>query len=78
MKERTLRPGSVRCRCGRCGRHFGGLRAFDAHQRLDDKGCVLCLHPADVGLVVKTDKMGAWWSQPAPTLGTGRRADRED
>jgi hypothetical protein len=61
---RTLSVGSLRCQCGRCGRHFGGVSAFDSHQRLDTGGFVLCIYPGDVGLSVITDTRGAWWSRP--------------
>lgn len=61
MEERRFTTGSVRCRCGGCGRHFGGVSAFDAHQRLTDAGDVLCIYPGTVGLTVMTDGRGAWW-----------------
>jgi hypothetical protein len=30
-RERRLAGGSRQCRCGGCGRHFGGAAAFDRH-----------------------------------------------
>lgn len=61
MTSRRFTIGSVRCRCGGCGRHFGGVTAFDSHQRLNDAGDVLCIYPGNVGLTIKTDGRGSWW-----------------
>ena len=61
MKERRFSLGSLRCRCGGCGRHFGGVRAFDLHQRLTSDGDALCIYPGTIGLTVVTDPRGAWW-----------------
>lgn len=34
--------------CSRCHRNWEGVAVFDAHQRLNPDGSVLCLHPTDV------------------------------
>lgn len=65
-RERPIAVGTNRCRCGGCGRHFGGVTGFDAHQTLTATGDVVCHDPATRGLVVIESGGFAWWSRPAP------------
>ena len=69
----ALTVGTSRCRCAACGRSFGGVGGFDAHQRLTAGGGLRCLDPATVGLVISPD---GWWARQAPVLhnGVGRHA----
>ena len=64
-----LPVGTNRCRCTACGRSFGGVGGFDAHQRLHD-GELTCLDPATLGMVER----GGWWVRETPRLmnGVGR------
>jgi hypothetical protein len=66
-----LSIGSHRCQCSGCGRYFGGVSAFDAHQTLGNDGRPVCHDPASLtnkkgeslGYVV--DKLG-YWGRPMP------------
>lgn len=71
MPELTI--GTARCCCASCGRFFGGVGGFDAHQRLGKNGALRCLDPETIGLVRNTD---GWWVRAVPVLnnGVGRRA----
>jgi hypothetical protein len=68
--ERPMR-GDGQCRCGSCDRHFSTTRNFGRHQMLTEDGGVVCRHPRDCGLVVRWSGGRAWWSAPAPRVGTG-------
>lgn len=37
--------GNVSGHCGKCHETFEGLTLFDAHQRIEEDGSVLCLKP---------------------------------
>ena len=63
--------GTNRCYCTGCGRYFGGVSAFDAHQTLGPDGRPICHDPASLtrkdgtslGYIVN-DK--GFWGQPMP------------
>jgi len=65
-----LPHGTGRCRCAAYGRSFGGVGGFDAHQRPDGAGAVVCLDPAGPGMVER----GGWWGRGVPWIvnGVGR------
>lgn len=63
--ERALAVGSNRCRCGGCGRHFGGPSTFDRHQTLTADGDVVCHDPTTRGLEITWKGGYAWWSAPS-------------
>ena len=65
MPELTV--GTGRCRCAACGRSFGGVRAFDRHQRLTAGGRLVCREPSTLGMVER----GGWWGQPVPAVASG-------
>ena len=62
MSDPMLPVGTCRCRCTACGRHFGGVGGFDAHQRDDVDGRTVCLDPATLGMVLS----GGYWVRPTP------------
>ena len=68
--ERPMR-GDGQCRCGACKRHFSTTRNFARHQNLSADGGVVCRDPRDCGLGVRWSGGRAWWSAPAPRVGTG-------
>jgi hypothetical protein len=59
-----LRPGSRQCRCGKCGRFFWSVAAFDRHQRLDRDGNVVCRDPCEIGMV--QNERGFWMTMRRP------------
>lgn len=68
VAEPALTVGTSRCRCGACGRSFGGVGAFDMHQRLPEDGTLRCLDPVTVGLALNP---GGWWVRETPVLNNG-------
>ena len=64
----ALTIGTGRCQCGACGAFFGGVGAFDLHQRLGKDGALRCLDPAMVGLTLNP---GGWWVRRMPLLDNG-------
>ena len=71
MSDPMLPVGTNRCLCAGCGRYFGGVSAFDAHQTLGPDGRPICHDPASLtrkdgtslGYIVN-DK--GFWVQPMP------------
>lgn len=63
--------GTNRCMCAGCGRYFGGLSGFDAHQTLGPDGRPICHDPAtltrkdgtSLGYIVNE---AGYWVQPMP------------
>ena len=71
MSDPMLPIGTNRCRCTSCGRYFGGVAGFDAHQTLGDDGRPICHDPA--GLTnTKGESLGyilsdaGYWTKPMP------------
>lgn len=64
MDEKTpvLTIGTNRCQCSGCGRFFGGVSAFDRHQKIAKDGSAICLDPAERGMVYRS----GWWGQVGP------------
>lgn len=63
MRDPMLPVGSNRCKCVGCGRYFGGVSGFEAHQRVAKSGDVECRDPAEVGYVVNE---AGYWVKPMP------------
>jgi hypothetical protein len=57
--------GAGAAHCGACHVTFSSLTAFDRHQRAAD-GRLVCVAPAEVGLVGAERPWGVLWSLPAP------------
>ena len=62
MSDPMLPVGTNRCKCTACGRYFGGVGGFAAHQRDDADGRTVCLDPASLGMVAS----GGYWVRPTP------------
>ena len=67
----TLPFGTNRCMCTGCGRYFGGVSGFDAHQTLGDDGRPVCHDPATL-TNSKGESLGyelseaGYWTRPMP------------
>jgi len=70
VSDPMLPVGTNRCRYTACGRCYGGVGGFVMHQRDGAAGQVVCLDPADLGLVER----GGYWVRPRPEAFASREA----
>jgi len=71
VSDPMLPVGTNRCQCMVCGRYFGGVSGFDAHQTVGADGRPICHDPGGL-----TNKKGellgyvlnkyGYWSMPMP------------
>lgn len=71
MSDTMLPVGTNRCQCAGCGRYFGGVSGFDAHQTISPTGDAVCADPASL-TNSKGESLGyvlteaGYWIRPMP------------